>query len=124
MENITDQELVDRIRRSDRLAFFLFLKRHWKTQYAEALRAYGDEEHAFEQVYRLFESMWDRRSRLPALDAGVGAYLKGLPARWDAGQLIENNARFPATPAFRVDLGRYSEGWGRELALKTNGKKQ
>lgn len=89
MENLTDSELIARIRCSDEEAFYAFCSRHWKPLYVRLLVETGNKEEAFECVKGLFADLWNRRRQLPDMTTSVEQYLifsaVGQPERGSVG---------------------------------------
>jgi len=75
VENVTDNELIARIRRSDEEAFYAFCSRHWKSLYVRLLMEMGSKEEAFECVKGLFVDFWNRRRQLPDITTTVERYV-------------------------------------------------
>lgn len=75
MENVTDNELIARIRRSDEEAFYAFCSRHWKSLYVRLLMEMGSKEEAFECVKDSFVDFWNRRRQLPDMTTPVEQYV-------------------------------------------------
>lgn len=123
MENKTDYELVESIKRSDRTAFFLFLRRYWKPLYLRVLHHTGDEENAFEQVYGLFEAIWDHRHRIPPMESDVTDWFIQIQSERIGQQVLPKYTNAHSRKAFKVELERFSDSWVRPFVLKTNSQK-
>ncbi len=72
-DDLSDLELLDRIKDSDRLAFDILYERYWEGIYSSAYKRLCDEEICRDIVQDVFLQLWLRRDSLVIRD--VSAYL-------------------------------------------------
>ena len=63
-ETLTDQQLLDRIRKDDRKAFAVLYERYWDKLFTVTMHRLDDEHEAEEIVQEIFLDIWKRRSDL------------------------------------------------------------
>jgi RNA polymerase sigma factor (sigma-70 family) len=64
MENLSDQNLLLRIKRNDHDAFTILFGRYWKSMFRSARSRLNDSEIAQDLVQEIFIRIWQRRSTL------------------------------------------------------------
>lgn len=113
MENFTDNELIEGIKKSDRTIFLFFVRRHWKVLYKQEVTQAHDEEQALDRICLLFANIWDQRRGLPAMDT--------KPTLW-FGQ-VQSDRPTPTRKAASLALERYVHRRVAFLFLKLSGQK-
>jgi RNA polymerase sigma-70 factor (family 1) len=76
VEQCNDKQLIELIRKSDYHAFDELHRRFWKPLYIHAVKKTGSKEDAFDLVQDLFTDLWDKREKIPEIEAPLKYYLR------------------------------------------------
>ncbi|GGH30311.1 sigma-70 family RNA polymerase sigma factor [Sphingobacterium alkalisoli] len=74
-DNITEAELLDRIRQDEPGMFELLFNRYWEDMYRQAYLRLGDRSEAEDMVQDIFANIWTRRHSL-VVTSSLSAYLR------------------------------------------------
>jgi len=99
----TDEQLLQLMQDGSGEAFTELYKRHWPSVYRNAMRLLRSRADAEDVVQQLFESIWNRRSRLD-IRGSFAAYLF-TGARYSAIHLVEKNIeKYACVSSLAADL--------------------
>ena len=85
----SDEQLLQRMAHSSRLAFTMLYRRYWGDLFITAAKALRGKEEAADVVQDIFLSLWNRRNELK-LQGSLGAYLH-TGVRYKCIHFIEKN---------------------------------